>query len=229
MFPNEENLDTASSRHIYAAHCWTLVPLHLDLRRWSGKKLVLRFGSQIAQRRSLDPKYSCASVCSVVEMNLVPRAEILTTNTRAGGSLQPAGKIWREVHLLREAWQILLTWSLTTPPSKCWETKPSRLVIRGKDFLFKSILCLVLSSMQSTLDLRYKRGSGFYNFQRFLILSTIKMGISISSNSVILEAPEEARQCPWWTAFFTDLCSKVTHPYEEQGGLSLRPVAENKQ
>lgn len=173
--------------------------------------------SQIAQRRSLDPKYSCANVCSVVEINLVPRAESLTTNTRAGGSLQPAGKIWGMVRLLREAWQILFTWSLTTPPILCWETKPSRLVIRGKDFLFKSRLCLVLSSMQSTLDLRYRRGSGLNNFQRFLILSTINMGISISSNSVILEAPEEARQCPWETALFTDLCSKVTYPYEERG------------
>lgn len=156
MFTNEENRH--SKLQANAAPCWTLGSLHLDLRRWSGKKPVLKFGSQIAQRRSLDPKYSCASVCFVVEINLVPRAEILTTNTKAGGSLQPAGKIWGEVCLFREPWQILFTWSLTTPPSLCWETKPSRLVIRGKDFLFKSRLCLVLSYVQSTLDLRYRRG-----------------------------------------------------------------------
>jgi hypothetical protein len=48
---------------------------------------------QSAQRRGLDPKYSYASVCTVVEINLVPRAELLTTNIQAGSSLQPAGKI----------------------------------------------------------------------------------------------------------------------------------------
>ena len=125
-----------------AAHCWTLVPLHSDLRRWSRKKLVLRFGSQIAQRRSLDPKYSYASVCSVVEINLVPRAELLTTNIQAGSSLQPAGKIWGEVRLLREAWQILLTRSITTPPCICWETKPSRLGIQRKGFPFQIYILL---------------------------------------------------------------------------------------
>ena len=147
-----------------AAHCWTLVPLHPDLRRWRRKKLVLRFGFQRAQRRGLDPKYSYASVCSVVEINLVPRAECLTTNIQAGSSLQPAGKIWGEVRLLREAWQILLTRSITTAPCICWETKPSRLGIQRKGFPFKSIFCLVLSYMQGTLDLRYRRQSGLSHF-----------------------------------------------------------------
>ena len=48
---------------------------------------------QSAQRRGPDPKYSYSKVCSVVEINLVPRAELLTTNIQAGSSLQPAGKI----------------------------------------------------------------------------------------------------------------------------------------
>lgn len=118
------------------------VPLHPDLRRWRRKKLVLRFGFQRAQRRGLDPKYSYASVCSVVEINLVPRAEFLTTNIQAGSSLQPAGKIWGEVLLLREAWQILLTRSITTPPCICWETKPSRLGIQRKGFPFQIYILL---------------------------------------------------------------------------------------
>lgn len=126
-----------------AAHCWTLVPLNPDLRRWSRKKLVLRFGSQIAQRRGLGPRYSYASICSVVEINLVPRAEFLTTNIQAGSSLQPAGKIWGVVHLLREAWQILLTRSITTAPCICWETKPSsRLGIQRKGFPFQVYILL---------------------------------------------------------------------------------------
>lgn len=188
---------------------------------------------QSAQRRGLDPKYSYASVCTVVEINLVPRAEFLTTNIQAGSSLQPAGKIWGEVLLLREAWQILLTRSITTPPCICWETKPSRLGIQRKGFPFQIYILLSFVLYAGHTGSKIQEAEWFESLLKVPGIMYRQDGNAHFFKSVTLEAPEEAGQC-----HTVNMGNSLLHWLVQQSDTSLWkarglavthiPVAENK-
>ena len=96
---NEEN-SGHSKFQANAAHLWTPVPLHLNLKRWSGKKLVLKFGWHIAQGRILDPKFSCAGACSGKQR--LPFYQRLRFSLHRHLSFLRGAKVWREPSCIRE-------------------------------------------------------------------------------------------------------------------------------
>lgn len=151
---NEEN-SGHSKFQANAAHLWTPVPLHLNLRRWSGKKLVLKFGWHIAQGRILDPKFSCADACS-------GSRDCPFTK----GSDSHYTDIWASFNLLVK-FEEKCVWYQAPVSHKC----PHTLHVLRNNTHVRGRKGVPLSYMQGhKVGLRYRRESSLNHFWRLLVL-----------------------------------------------------------
>lgn len=189
---NEEN-SGHSKFQANAAHLWTPVPLHLNLRRWSGKKLVVKFGWHIAQRRILDPKFSCAGACSGSrDCPFTKGSDSHYTDILS--FLQPAG-LRKGVSVAK----LLFPTSVPTP-CMCFKTIPG--LEGGKGFH-----CLICKGTKWISDTGGR--VVWITSEGSLYFLAIEMGKSTYSNSVNLEAPEGGQyHTAWETASFSEFCAK---------------------
>lgn len=130
-----------------AAHLWTPVPLCLDLGRWSGKKLGLRCGSQIAQGKSLDPRIfrACSSSrgCPCFKGSKSHCIDI-----------QACWVFWGEVYLLSSFY---LPQNYHTNLHMLWNKTQVASNLEGGKGSIPDLFCFVLSYMQwHKVDLRHR-------------------------------------------------------------------------
>lgn len=133
---NEEIKD-GSKFKAYITCLWTLVPICFNPRKWNGKKLVLKFGSESFESRSFLWQVIILAVgISLIPNQSTPRYQILLSTQVPRGwhvslTCQWSGRVWGEVFLFVAD---LFTRNITTPFSISCKTKSIRSLRKGKKF-----------------------------------------------------------------------------------------------